>query len=108
MTETRRLKYENINRDQMAWLDIRFEELIAGDHVARVIWEVVGSMDLSKFEEGIKTVEGGGGRPAWPPQLLISIWVYSYTLGVASARAIERMMGWEPGLRWLSGAQTIK
>ena len=64
-------------------------------------------MDLSKFEEGIKTVEGGGGRLAWPPQLLISIWVYSYTLGVASARVIERMMGWEAGPWWLSGAQTM-
>jgi hypothetical protein len=35
------------------------------------------------------------------------VWVHSYTLGVASARAIERMMSHEPGLRWLAASETI-
>jgi len=39
--------------------------------------------------------------------LLASIWIYSYGLGVASARAIERMMEHEPGLRWLGGTEVI-
>ncbi|HWB83111.1 MAG TPA: transposase [Bryobacteraceae bacterium] len=33
--------------------------------------------------------------------------MYSYSLGVASARAIERMQEHEPGLRWLRGAEVI-
>lgn len=43
----------------------------------------------------------------WPPQLLISVLVYGYTLGIASARALERMLYWEPGLRWLCGLEEI-
>jgi hypothetical protein len=35
------------------------------------------------------------------------VWIYSYSLGVASARAIERMMAYEPGLRWLTGTEVI-
>ena len=57
-------------------------------------------VDLGRFEQELKTVEGQAGRPCWPAQLLVSIWVYSYTLGVASARAIERMMSHEPAINY--------
>ena len=83
------------------------ESLIAEDHPARSIWELSSKFDLSRFEETQKTLEGEAGRPCWPAQLLVSVWVYSYTLGVASARAMERMMSQEPGLRWLTADQKI-
>ncbi len=66
-----------------------------------------GSFELRAFEEGVKTRQGEAGRPCWPSRLLVSVWVYSYTLGIASARAIERMMKHEPGYRWLTGDQEI-
>ena len=83
------------------------ESLIAADHRARTIWELCGRFDLSQFEKEQKTKEGEAGRPCWPARLLVSVWVYSYTLGVASARAIERMMSHEPGLKWLAAGQEI-
>ncbi|MGH9629967.1 MAG: hypothetical protein ACRD7E_16740 [Bryobacteraceae bacterium] len=39
--------------------------------------------------------------------MLISVWVYAYSIGVASARAVERLMGQDPGLRWLTANQII-
>jgi transposase len=68
---------------------------------------VSGNLDLSRFEQEQKSREGSAGRPCWSARLLVSVWVYSYTLGVASARAIERMMSHEPGLRWLAASETI-
>jgi transposase len=101
------IKYIRIDRSQLGWETLDMERLIAADHVARIIWEVSGRMDLSGFAEGSKSWEGSAGRPCWSPQLLVSVWVYSYSMGVASARAIERLMSHEPGLRWLTANQSI-
>jgi transposase len=101
------IKYINLDRGQLRLEVLDVEQLIAADDAARLIWEVSGGMELSGFEQEQKSREGGAGRPCWPARLLVSVWVYSYTLGVASARAIERMMSHEPGLRWLAASETI-
>jgi hypothetical protein len=49
-------------------------------------------LDLSKFEEPLKSRQGGAGRAAWDPRLLESLWVYAYSEGISSAREIERLM----------------
>jgi transposase len=90
---------------RLAVLDL--ESLIEANHPARTIWELSGRFDLNQFEQQQRSREGEAGRPCWPARLLISIWVYSYTMGIASARAIERMLSHEPGLRWLSADQEI-
>lgn len=100
-------KYIAIDRRQLSWEEMDIEQLIPADHSARLIWNVVGNLDLTAFEQANQSKEGGSGRPGWPPQLLISIWTYCYSIGVASARAIERMMAHEPALRWLTGNQTV-
>lgn len=83
------------------------ESLIEEDHAARTIWKLSQELDFSRFEQNVKTREGEAGRPCWEPRLLFSVWVYSYTRGVASARAIHRMMSYEPGMRWLTADQII-
>lgn len=96
-----------LNRAQVRFTTLDLEALIEADHPARLIWKLSEEFDLSRFEAKQKSREGGAGRPCWSAQLLVSIWVYSYSMGVASARAIERMMEHEPGLRWLSADQAI-
>jgi len=39
--------------------------------------------------------------------LLLSIWIYSYTHGLSSARQISREMEHEPGLQWLAGMEVV-
>src|SRR5688572_7973241 len=95
-------KYRTLDRAQMAWQVMDVESLIELDHPARMIWELTGKLELKRFEDTILSEEDGSGRPCWPPQLLISVWVYGYSLGVASARGLSRMMEQEPGLRWLT------
>ncbi len=101
------IKQVSLNRSQLRWEAVDLEQLIAEDHAARLIWQVSGELNVSRFEEGQRSREGSAGRPCWPARLLVSLWVYSYTLGVASARAIERMMRYEPGLRWLAAGEEI-
>lgn len=83
------------------------EALIPADHPARLIWELSGRFEWAGFTAGSKSREGAPGRPCWEPRLLASIWIYGYSLGVASARALERMMRHEPGLRWLAADQAL-
>jgi transposase len=100
-------KLRTINRDQAMVAQVWVDELIGVDHKARAIWEITGRVDLSRFEEPLKTRVGEAGRAAWDPRLLVSVWVYAYSEGISSAREIERLMEWEPGLQWLGGLVTV-
>jgi transposase len=101
------LKLNLVNRQQTRLVNLCVEDLIAGDHKARAIDQLVKRLDLSAFSGSLKTTKGCAGRAAWPPALLVSLWVYAYSEGISSARKIEEMMPWEPGMQWLSGLETV-
>ena len=100
-------KLRLVNRDQLTMAQIDVEHLIGEHHPARGIWEVTKGLDLSKYESAIRTRKGGVGRAAWPPQLLVAVWLYGYSQGITSARELERQMEYEPGLMWLTGMEVI-
>jgi transposase len=100
-------RYEVIDREQLCWRQIDIERLIGADHPARAVWEFIGRLDLSAYQEEVRAVEGKAGRPGWEPRLLISLWVYGYSKGVGSARAIEELCQWEPAYQWLTGSRVI-
>ena len=103
----RKPRFEQIDREQLCWRMVNVERLIADDHAARAIWEFVGKLNLSGYSAEIRAVEGMAGRPALNPQLLVSLWVYSYSQGVSSARAIEQLCEWDPAYQWLTGAAVV-
>jgi transposase len=85
-----------VDRRQLLFRTVDVEQLIGEDHPARAIWEFVGQLDLTRYTEQVRSVAGAAGRPAFDPQLLVSLWVYSYSRGVSSARAIERLCDHDP------------
>lgn len=101
------VRLKAINRQQLMLRPVDVEKLIEADHPARAIWELVGRLDLRRYYEGIKVMEGEAGRSATDPRLLISLWLYAYSRGVSSAREIERQCGYEPGCQWLTGLEVI-
>jgi len=96
-------KLKAVNRSQSMWIPVDVEELIGQDHKVRAIWDLTERLELSRFLEKVESRREAAGAPAWDPRLLVSIWVYAYSEGVSSAREVERLMGYEPGLLWLSG-----
>jgi transposase len=100
-------RYEVIDREQLCWRVVDIERLIGAEHPARAVWEFIGRLDLSAYQEEVRAVEGKAGRPGWEPRLLISLWVYGYSKGVGSARAIEELCEWEPAYQWLTGSRVI-
>lgn len=100
-------RLKRVNRQQLLLRTVDVEQLVEADHPARAIWELVGRLDLSGFQEPIAAVEGVAGRPAWDPHLLISLWVYAYSEGVGSAREVERRCAYHPAYQWLTGLETV-
>jgi transposase len=107
MTEPTKALVRKVNRAQMFWRSVDVEKLVAEDHAARAIWEFVGRLDLSGYYQAIESSAEVGGRPAFDPQLLISLWVYAYSLGIGSAREIARRCEWDPGFQWLTGGEVV-
>jgi transposase len=101
------LRLRVVNRQQMLLRAVDVEKLIEPDHLARAIWELVGRLDLGGFRVGIEVVEGEPGRPAYDPQLLISLWIYAYSEGVSSAREVERRCAYHPAYQWLTGLEEV-
>ena len=87
----RKPRFIQLNRAQSYWGEIDLEKLIEAAHPARAIWELTGRLDLSTFVKDIQSREGSAGAPSHSPQLLVSAWIYAYSQGIASARAVERM-----------------
>ena len=104
---TTEARLKEVDRRQLLLRTVDVERLIPGDHPARAIWEFVGQLELSRYTEEVRSVAGGAGRPAYDPQLLVRLWVYSYSRGESSARAIERLCEHEPAYQWLTGMEGI-
>lgn len=96
-----------VNRQQMSWRAVDVERLIDDDHLARAIWALVGRLDLQRFYQEIESSVEEGGRPAFDPQLLISLWVYAYSQGIGSAREVARRCEHDPAFQWLTGLQEV-
>lgn len=96
-----------INRRQLVLRSIDVENLVGAEHEVRAIWELVGRLDLERFYDSIESKDGVAGRAAYDPRLLISIWIYSYSKGIGSAREISRLCEYDPAYQWLTGMDRI-
>jgi hypothetical protein len=61
------------------------EDALPATHPARVLWDVVGTLDLMKFLHGVKAVEGKAGRRTLSPRMKLVLWLYAISTGVGSA-----------------------
>lgn len=85
---------------------IRFEipeESLPEDHPARMLWRIVDTLDLSAFLERAKAVEGRQGRDRFSVRVLLTLWLYAISVGVSSAREIERRLSTDPAFQWIVG-----
>lgn len=102
-TSKRAVRVRSADRRQVQVVQEDLESLLAADHEARSVWAFVEAMDLSRFYEGIASVEGAPGRAATDPKVLLALWLYAATDGVGSAREIEQLSETDAAYRWLRG-----
>jgi len=85
---------------------IRFEvpeAKLPPTHAARVLWDVIGRLDLTAFLDGVKAIEGTVGRKTLSPQMKLTLWLYAISNGVGSARESARLVERDDGYRWIVG-----
>ena len=103
----RRLRLRKVNRQDVVPVPARLEDLLPHNHLARLIWDVVGCLDLSAFYALIKVVEGEPGAPAIDPKILITLWLYAISQGVSSAREIDDLRVNHLAYIWICGGVSL-
>jgi transposase len=76
------------DRDQALLMPPSLREWIGDDHLAWLVLDVVGEIDLGEFYGAYRA--DGHGRAAHDPAMMVALLLYSYALGQRSSRAIER------------------
>ena len=95
------------NRIQVELRASDLESLLSEEHTARLVWGFVERQDLSALYASIKAVDGGPGRDAIAPEILLSLWLYATLEGVGSARALSRLCEAHDAYRWLCGGVRV-
>ena len=92
-----------VNRAQLELRPVDLDRIIGPDHPARLLWQAVERLDLSKFYEPIKARESEPGRTPTDPKVFVALWLYATSDGVGSARELETLCSEHDAYRWLRG-----
>ncbi len=76
------------SREQVFLLPPDMREWLPEDHLAWVVVEAVGRLDLSGLLCAYRA--DANGRPAYDPGLMVALLLYGYATGERSSRVIER------------------
>jgi transposase len=95
------------DRTQVVMTVASLDQVLAGDHPARVVWAVVERLDLSAFRAAIRARAGVPGRDATDPRVLVGAWLYAAVDGVGSARELARLCAESDPYRWLLGGVSV-
>jgi transposase len=83
------------------------DDLLTPEHHARIVGQFVQGLDLTPLLAPIRSVEGGPGRPAIDPHILVALWLLATVEGIGSARALDWLCGNHHGFRWLCGGVAV-
>jgi transposase len=92
-------KFLDYNPDQAYLLPPSVRDVLGAGHLCFFLRRVVAKLNLNSFREEYG-VEGG---QAYAPEMLISVWLYAYALGVTSSRRLEQRVREDLAFRYLAG-----
>src|SRR5216684_1771726 len=68
-------------------------------HLCFLIHEVIEGQDLSRFDAAYSEE----GQKAYPPRMMLKVWLYGFAVNVGSTRKLERRIQEDLGFRFLAG-----
>jgi transposase len=95
-------KFMDYNPDQAYLLPPSVRDVLSPGHLCFFVRGLVEKLNLSAFRDEYGT-EGG---PAYAPEMMVSVWLYAYALGVTSSRRLEQRIREDLAFRYLAGAAT--
>ena len=93
--------FKEYDQKQTYLLPPSLEEFVGPEHPARIISDVVDSIDISS----VTSRYNGGGSTAYHPAMMIKILIYAYSQGIYSSRRMERGLKSDTAFMYLSGMQ---
>jgi transposase len=93
---------EGVDRSQTTLFPESLDDWIGEDNPVRVIDAFVDALDLRSLGFG-GVVPEATGRPSYHPAILLKLYIYGYLNRVQSSRRLEREVGRNVELMWLTG-----
>src|SRR5256885_10902125 len=90
------------NRARLSWDLVDREAWLPADHVARLVWSFVTTLDLAALYDKVEAREGEPGRPPADPAVQLAMWLLATIEGIGSARELDRLSERDLAYRWLS------
>jgi transposase len=85
--------------DQAYLLPPNVKDVLGNEHLCFRLHQMVEQLEVSRFEEGY----AAEGRIAYPPRMMLKVWLYAFCLGVNSTRRLERRVREDLAFRYLAG-----
>jgi transposase len=96
---------EGEDRGQETLLPELLDDYVAEDNPVRVIDVFVEELDLGKLGfDGVRPARTG--RPAYPPAVMLKLYIYGYLNRIQSSRRLEREAQRNVEVMWLTGRLT--
>jgi len=96
--------FVSCDREQDLLLPPSLRDWLPDDHLAWLVLEAVGELDLGAFYRAYR--DDGHGRAAHDPAMMVALLLYAYAIGVRSSRAIERRCREDVAFRVITANQT--
>jgi transposase len=88
--------------DQGYLLPPNIKDVLGSDHLCFWLHTAVEQFDVVQFEQAY----AGEGRLAYPPRMMLKVWLYAFCLRVTSTRRLEGRIREDLGFRYLAGGLT--
>ena len=93
------IEFKGYEQDQGQLFPAHLSEALDADDPAFFISDFVDELDLLAFEERYAVA----GERAYPPRMLLKLWLFGAIEGVYSGREISRRLRWDLRFRYLAG-----
>lgn len=91
--------FKPYHQNQLSLLPKDLNDMVAKDHLVRVVDRVIETIDLSSLKDSYK----GGGAPAYDPKMMLKVITYAYASGIYSSRKIAEATHESIYFLWLTG-----
>src|ERR1019366_10515983 len=89
----------DLDPNQAYLLPPNVKDVLGPEHLCFRLHAMVEAFDVSRFEEAYASE----GRLAYPPRMMLKVWLYAFCLGVTSTRRLERRIREDLAFRYLAG-----
>lgn len=94
-----KVTFKEYQPHQPTFLPPSLDELIAPDHLVRLVSHAIDRMDVTPIVATYK----GGGASAFHPKMLLKVVIYAYAQRIYSARQIAKALREQIPFMWLAG-----